>query len=158
MNKEISQRLENAGLVLPEPLNPVGLYKAISHSNGQLFVSGLGPIESGKPITGVVGEHLSIADAQHAARVTMLLILAALEHEYGLENIQCCTRLTVYVRATDTFSRHPEVADGASLVLRDVFGEALLPARSALGVHTLPFGIPVEIDSIFELKRPPSEA
>ncbi len=66
--------------------------------------------------------------------------------------VQRCSRLTVYVRADASFTEHPKVADGASDLLLELFGRDLLPARSALGVHTLPMGIPVEIDSIFELK------
>lgn len=64
-----------------------------------------------------------------------------------------CSRLTVYVRAGQSFTQHPQVANSASDLLLTLFGQDKLPARSALGVHTLPMGIPVEIDSIFELKR-----
>ena len=71
----------------------------------------------------------------------------------GLDNVERCSRLTVYVRADQSFTQHPQVANSASDLLLTLFGQDKLPARSALGVHTLPMGIPVEIDSIFELKR-----
>jgi enamine deaminase RidA (YjgF/YER057c/UK114 family) len=96
-----SERLAQLGLELPAPVNPLGSYRTISVSGNQLYVSGLGPFENGKPIVGTVGVD----------------------------------------------------ANGASDLLQALFGADKLPARSALGVYTLPMGIPVEIDSIFELKR-----
>jgi len=78
------------------------------------------------------------------------IALASLEKSYGLDSIKRCLRLTVYVRSEASFTAHPKVADGASDLLRDLFGAELLPARSAIGVSSLPMGIPVEIDSIFE--------
>lgn len=153
MDRHILGRLEKAHLVLPPALAAKGLYHSVVESDGELYVSGLGPIVDGKPLTGVVGVDIDLAQARHAARVTTLLILAAVEAHCGLQNIQRCSRMTVYIKADQNFTSHPEVADGASEVLRDIFGESLLPARSAIGVYTLPFGIPVEIDSVFLLKR-----
>ena len=100
----------------------------------------------------MVGRDLSLEQAQNAARLTMLMILACVDQACGLDNVERCSRLTVYVRAEQSFTQHPQVANGASDVLLTLFGQDKLPARSALGVHTLPMGIPVEIDSIFELK------
>ncbi|WP_395610791.1 RidA family protein [Pseudomonas sp. B22129] len=148
----VIQRLQQLGIVLPEPINPLGSYKTLSLSGNQLHVSGLGPFENGKPLTGIVGDDLSIEQGQHAARLTMLMILACIEQTFGLDTIQRCVRLTVYVRATQSFTQHPSIANGASDLLLDVFGADQLPARSALGVYSLPMGIPVEIDSIFEVK------
>jgi len=153
MDKHILERLEIVGLVLPPALAAKGLYHCCVETNGELYVSGLGPIIDGKPLTGVVGRDIDVAQARHAARATTLLILAAVEAHCGLQNIQRCSRMTVYIKAEHNFIRHPEVADGASEVLRDIFGESLLPARTAIGVYTLPFGIPVEIESVFLLKR-----
>lgn len=148
----IFDRLSEAGLQLPQPIKPLGSYRTVSVSGNQLYVSGLGPFEDGRPIVGVVGRDLSLERAQEAARLTMLMILACVEQECGLDKIARCSRLTVYVRADESFTQHPQVANGASDVLLTLFGQDNLPARSALGVHTLPMGIPVEIDSIFELK------
>ncbi|OPA98718.1 hypothetical protein BFW87_04945 [Pseudomonas fluorescens] len=148
----VIQRLQQLGIVLPEPINPLGSYKTLSLSGNQLHVSGLGPFENGKPLTGIVGDDLSIEQGQHAARLTLLMILACIEQTYGLDTIQRCVRLTVYVRATQSFTQHPSVANGASDLLLDLFGADQLPARSALGVYSLPMGIPVEIDSVFEVK------
>ena len=153
MDNDIQNRLTQLGLQLPAPINPLGSYRTTVTLGDQLFVSGLGPFKDGKPVVGIVGNELSIADAQEAAQRTMLLILACVEEACGLENIERCARLTVYVRAESGFTAHPKVADGASDLLLALFGPDRLPARSAIGVFTLPMGIPVEIDSVFQLKR-----
>ncbi len=147
------ERLSQLGLELPAPINPLGSYRTVSVSGNQLYVSGLGPFENGKPVVGIVGADVSLEAAQHAAQLTMLMILACVHETCGLDKIERCSRLTVYVRAEQSFTQHPKVADGASDLLLDLFGRDTLPARSALGVHTLPMGVPVEIDSIFELKQ-----
>jgi len=152
-NMNVSERLAQAGLELPPPIDPLGSYRTVSISGSQLYVSGLGPFEDGKPIVGIVGADVSLERAQHAARLTMLMILACVDQACGLDNVERCSRLTVYVRADQSFTQHPQVANSASDLLLTLFGQDKLPARSALGVHTLPMGIPVEIDSIFELKR-----
>lgn len=149
----LSSRLSQLGFELPAPIRPLGSYRTLSISGNQMYVSGLGPFENGKPIVGIVGTDLSLEAAQRAARLTMLMILSCIDDEYGLDKVDRCSRLTVYVRADAAFTQHPQVANGASDLLRDLFGDDRLPARSALGVHTLPMGIPVEIDSIFELKQ-----
>jgi len=151
MPETITARLATLGLVLPTPIAPLGSYRTVSIMDNQAQVSGLGPFENGAPVTGVVGEDIRIERAQHCARLTMLMILACLGEQCGLDRIRRCARLTVYVRAAASFTQHPKVANGASDVLLDVFGAELLPARSAIGVYTVPMGIPVEIDSVFEL-------
>lgn len=153
MDNDIQIRLAQLGLQLPAPINPLGSYRTTVTLGDQLFVSGLGPFKDGKPVVGIVGDDFSIADAQEAAQRTMLLILACVEEACGLENVERCARLTVYVRAESGFTAHPKVADGASDLLLALFGPDRLPARSAIGVFTLPMGIPVEIDSVFQLKR-----
>ncbi|MBP0589600.1 RidA family protein [Paraburkholderia sp. LEh10] len=150
---KITERLAQLGIELPMPIAPLGTYRTVSVSGNQVYVSGLAAFENGQPIVGLVGDDITLERAQRAARLTMLLILASVDKECGLDTIERCTRLTVYVRAVASFTQHPLIANGASDLLRDLFGADKLPARSALGVHTLPRGIPVEIDSIFELKR-----
>lgn len=144
-------RLAALGLVLPQPIAPLGSYRTVSVTGNHALVSGLGPFENGAPVTGIVGEDMSIERAQACSRLTMLMILACLDERCGLDRVRRCVRLTVYVRASPSFTQHPLVANGASDVLLDLFGAERLPARSAIGVHTLPMGIPVEIDSVFEL-------
>lgn len=143
------ETLRKLGLQLPEPFPPIGSYNVVTSAGDLVFVSGMGPIKNGRPVMGLVGGGMTLGEAQDAARLTMLLILASLEQECGLDRIARCLRLTVYVRSIPSFQAHPKVADGASDLLRDIFGPDLLPARSSLGVHSLPMGIPVEIDSVF---------
>ncbi|PEH86285.1 RidA family protein [Burkholderia gladioli] len=151
MTQSVLQRLATLGIELPAPIRPLGAYRSVSIVGDLAHVSGLGPFEQGKPVVGQVGSEISPERARQAARLTMEMILACLHEACGLDRVLRCVRLTVYVRAEASFTAHPLVADGASDLLRELFGEDALPARSALGVHTLPMGIPVEIDSIFEL-------
>jgi enamine deaminase RidA (YjgF/YER057c/UK114 family) len=144
--------LEKLGFTLPAPIAPIGTYQTVSRLGTQLYVSGLGPFENGRPVTGIVGAEIDLNRAKHAALLTMMMILSCIEHSYGLDSVLRCARLTVYVRALPDFTEHPQVANGASDLLASLFGAENLPARSALGVSSLPMGIPVEIDSIFELK------
>lgn len=148
----MSERLIHLGLELPTPIHPLGSYRTVSILGNQLHVSGLGPFKDGKPIVGLVGADVSVDEARNAAKLTMLMILACVDQAYGLDNVVRCARLTVYVRAEQMFTQHPQVADGASDIVRDLFGQENLPARSALGVYSLPMGIPVEIDSVFEIR------
>jgi enamine deaminase RidA (YjgF/YER057c/UK114 family) len=148
----ILKRLTQLGIELPAPIKPLGSYRTISKSGHQLYVSGLGPFENGQPVVGRVGSDISLPEAIDAARLTMLMILACVHEEFNLDDVEKCSRLTVYLRATDSFTQHPQVANGASDVLLHLYGPEKLPARSAIGVHTLPLGIPVEIDSVFDLK------
>jgi enamine deaminase RidA (YjgF/YER057c/UK114 family) len=145
-----TDRLKQLGFELPPPFPALGSYNLVTTAGDQVFVSGLGPIKNGEPVIGMVGDDMTLVEAQDAARMTMLLILASLEQSCGLDSIKRCLRLTVYVRSEASFKAHPKVADGASDLLRDLFGVDVLPARSAIGVSSLPMGIPVEIDSIFE--------
>ncbi|WP_397448034.1 RidA family protein [Pseudomonas sp. NA-150] len=153
MNDQWKNRLAELSLQLPEPLAALGSYSVVTIDDDRVYVSGLGPFENGKPVQGVVGGNLSVEQGQHAARLTMLMILSCLDQACGLENIERCLRMTVYVRAGADFQQHPKVADGASELIKALFGSDKMPARSALGVHSLPMGIAVEIDTIFKLRR-----
>ena len=148
----ILKRLAQLGIELCPPIKPLGSYRTISKSGNQLYVSGLGPFENGKPVVGRVGSDIPLAEAINAARLTMLMILACLHEEFNLDEVERCSRLTVYMRAIDSFTQHAQVANGASNVLLNLYGPEKLPARSAIGVHTLQLGIPLEIDSVFDLK------
>jgi enamine deaminase RidA (YjgF/YER057c/UK114 family) len=152
MSNEIRAKLDKLGLQLPPPIKPLGSYQTLVTQGDQLWVSGLGPFKNGKPVSGIVGQDLSIAEAQEAAQLTMLMILSCIDEHIGLDAIEHCLRLTVYVRADQNFTQHPAVANGATDLLAHLFSEQQLPARSAVGVFSLPMGIPVEIDSVFKLK------
>jgi enamine deaminase RidA (YjgF/YER057c/UK114 family) len=99
-----------------------------------------------------VGTEVSVTDGQAAARLCGLNIIAQLLAALGdLDRVKRCVKLTVFVRSADTFTEQPKVANGASELMWEVFGEAGAHARSAVGVTQLPFGVSVEVDAIFEI-------
>jgi enamine deaminase RidA (YjgF/YER057c/UK114 family) len=120
-------------------------------------VSGHGPFVNGRAAyTGVVGEDLAIEEGKAAARLAMVGMLSTIENALGsLDVISGFCRVLVFLRATPTFADHPAVADGASDLLYAAFGEARGEhARSAIGVQSLSFNIPVEIEAILRSANP----
>jgi enamine deaminase RidA (YjgF/YER057c/UK114 family) len=144
------ERLKELGLTLPEAPKPVAAYVPSVRSGDLVFVSGQGPFGTG--VTGKVGAEVSVEDAQEAARVTCLNGLAVIKAEIGdLARLKRMVKLTVYVASAPGFVEQPKVANGASELLEQIFGEAGRHARAAVGVSELPFGIPVEIEFIAEV-------
>jgi len=148
-------KLRELGLELPAPPKPFAAYRTVVRSGDLLFVSGMGPVRDGKvAVQGQVGKELSVAQGQEAARLTMLVTLAAVQEHLGsLAKVRRVVKCTVYVNAPAGFTEHPAVANGATELLRSLWGEEGLPARAAVGVASLPMNIPVEIESIFEVAR-----
>ena len=148
-------RLKSAGLHLPRPSKPVGLYASAVRSGNLLFVSGHGPLKEDRTlICGRVGETISVEQAAEAARVTALNTLATVE-EYldSLDDVVRVVKVLGLVRAVPDFTEHPKVLDGFTEVMRTAFGEENgSPARSAIGVASLPSGICVEVESVFEIR------
>jgi enamine deaminase RidA (YjgF/YER057c/UK114 family) len=118
------------------------------------FVSGQVPISDGKPMwTGKVGHDLEVDEATEAARRCALQLLAALREELGsLDRVARIVKVTVFVASAPGFTDQPKVANGASDLLVDVFGDAGKHARAAVGVAELPLGAPVEVELIAELE------
>lgn len=144
-------RLKELGLELPVAAKPVAAYVPAVRSGNLVFISGQGPWRS-EPWTGKVGAEIGIAEAQAAARDACLFGLAALKDEIGdLANVTHVVRLCVYVASAPGFGEQPQVANGASTLLQEIFGDAGRHARAAVGVSELPFGIPVEIEFVFEV-------
>ena len=145
-------RLKELGLQLPAPCAPRGEYRAAVLSGPWVWVSGQGPVENGKLIVqGRVGDTVSVAQAQHAARVTMLNVLAQAGAACGgLDRIAQCVKATVYVSSAPGFTDQAKVADAASSLLAQIFGADRVPARTSVGVCGLPSDIPVMIDGVFE--------
>lgn len=145
------ERLTELGLALPEPPAPVAAYVPCVRAGSLVFVSGQGPF-GGRVVRGRVGDDVSVEDAQEAARDTCLNGLAILKAEIGdLAKLKRVVKLTVYVASAPGFGDQPSVANGASELLQDLFGEPGRHARAAVGVAELPFGIPVEIEFVFEV-------
>jgi enamine deaminase RidA (YjgF/YER057c/UK114 family) len=134
--------------MLPAPPQPAGRYQEITVSGTFMATSGHGPVEGpGVPLTGALGLDLTAEQGRAAAESTMLAVLSSIREHLGtLERIEQVLHLQVFVRSTPEFAEHPAVADGASTVLTSILGTTRgAHSRTAIGVQSLPFGIPVEI-------------
>ena len=144
------EKIAELGLTLPEAPKPVAAYVPAVRTGDLVFVSGQGPF--GMDLRGQVGSAVTIEQAQEAARVTCLNGLAVIKGEVGeLSKVKRIVKLTVYVASAPGFGDQPQVANGASELLEQIFGEAGRHARAAVGVAELPFGIPVEIEFVAEV-------
>jgi enamine deaminase RidA (YjgF/YER057c/UK114 family) len=141
-------------LELPPAPKAVGVYRPAVEIDGLLYLSGHGPLKSdGTLIRGRVGADLDVAAGYQAARQTGLAILATLRKHCGsLDRIARLVKTFGLVQATPEFTDHPAVINGFSELMRDVFGEEHgIAARSAVGAASLPSGMAVEVEAIFEL-------
>lgn len=152
---KIEEKLKSLNIVVPQPLAPVANYVGFVKSGNQVFVSGQLPIENGElKYVGKVGSKISVEDAGKAARICAINIIAQIKLacEGDLERVVRCVKLGVFVNGEADFIDHPVVANGASDLIADVFGDAGKHARAAVGSGSLPRGVSVEIDAIFEIK------
>jgi enamine deaminase RidA (YjgF/YER057c/UK114 family) len=142
------ERLAQLGITLPEPPTQVGSYRNALTVGHTVHLSGHGPVRDGQPAyRGRVPEEVSLPDAAAAARLTMLNLLASLRAEIGsLDRVMQIVHVLGMVHGSDGFEQHPRVIDGASDLLVDIFGEYGVHTRTAIGMHSLPYGIPVEIE------------
>lgn len=149
----VRRRLGDLGFDLPEA-NPASYsYKTVTVAGHLAFVSGQIAKQGGVvPVQGVVGDDLSVEDGVAAAQLCAVNLIAQLETNLGLENVESIAKLNVYVASPADFSKHPIVAEGASKLLVDALGEAGRHARTALGVPRLPANSPVEIEAVIKLK------
>jgi enamine deaminase RidA (YjgF/YER057c/UK114 family) len=148
-------RVAELGLEFPVAPKPVAVYKPCVIVGNIAYVSGHGPLKTDKSlITGRLGADMDVEAGYQAARVTGLAMLATLQNTLGtLDRVVRVVKLLALVRSTDEFDQQPAVINGCSELFRDVFGEdAGIGARSALGTNSLPGGIAVEIEGIFEIK------
>jgi enamine deaminase RidA (YjgF/YER057c/UK114 family) len=152
----IEDRLSELGVTVPDPSPAGGLYTSVVVDGDVAYTSGVVGL-AGEPLAlvhpGRLGDDVSIDDGRASARAALVGILGNLKGALGdLDRIERFLRLVGYVRATSEFADVPRVMDGASELLRDVWGAALLPARTTVGVAALPFGASVEIDAIVKLR------
>ena len=143
------------GLVLSKTVPPVANYVRAVRTGNLVFLSGQGPYRpDGSIVTGKVGAQLSLEEGYAAARLTMIKLLASLREAAGsLDNVSRVVKLLCMVNCPPDFEQHPQVANGASDLLVELFGEEGRHARSAVGMGSLPMGIPVEIEMIVELRE-----
>jgi enamine deaminase RidA (YjgF/YER057c/UK114 family) len=146
-------RLEELGLTLPQLPPKGGIYKPVMHVGNFLYVSGQGATIAGVPsITGKVGRDRTVEEGQEAAKLCVMNALATLHNDLGdLNRIKQLVKLLGFVQSSDEFFMQPKVMDGASALLRDIWDEAGIGARSAIGVNALPGNISVEIEFIFTI-------
>jgi enamine deaminase RidA (YjgF/YER057c/UK114 family) len=154
MSGKIDARLKELGLELPQATPPIANYVPYTISGKQVIVSGQVSVRNGKPeYVGKLGAGLSIAEGQEAAKLCALNIIAHLKTACGgdLDKVKRALRLGGFVNCTPEFTDMPQVVNGASDLMVAVFGEAGKHARAAVGVSSLPLGVAVEVEAMFEL-------
>src|SRR5437867_4305612 len=147
-------RLAKLGIHLPDAPTPFGVYVPAVQTGNLLFLSGM-LATSGHTATvvGVVGKDLDVKAGREAAYTAALNVLAPTKKQLGsLDRVSHVVRLGVYVAATPEFTEHPKVADAASELRREVFGEETVSSRLVCGVASLPLGSAVELEVILEVK------
>ena len=152
---DVYERLGELNVELPEPPQRGGIYKPVMQCGNMIYVSGQGPIEKGVPtVTGKLGAERSIEEGQRAARICALNALSLLHQYLGdLNKIRHVVKLLAFVESAPGFNKQPEVVNGGSQLLVDIFGEERgMGARSAIGANELPNDISVEIEFVFEVE------
>jgi len=148
----IANRLAELGITLPKPAAPVASYVPVVVAGGLAHVSGQLPFIRGELVSGRLGEDVDLELGTLAARACALMILAQLNAALGsLDRISQVVKLGAFVNSAAHFSDQPKVANGASDLMVEVFGDAGKHARSAVGVPVLPLGAAVEVDAIVAL-------
>jgi enamine deaminase RidA (YjgF/YER057c/UK114 family) len=150
------QRLKDLGVELPAPPAPFGAYVEAVQTGNLLFLSGMLPTAGhAAKFTGRVGAELDVEAASDAAHLAALNVLAvARQHLGSLDKVTRVVRLGVSMAISGDVRDQPKVADGASALLQDVFGKDKSPCRLVYGVASLPLGVPVELEVIFEVEAP----
>jgi enamine deaminase RidA (YjgF/YER057c/UK114 family) len=154
MTGMIDARLKELGIELPAPPQPVASYVPYVVSGKLVFISGqVTAAPDGLRFVGTVGAELSLEDGKAAARLCAINVLAQARAAAGgdLDRIARCVKLGVFVNAAPGFTQHPEVANGASDLLVEVFGDRGRHARAAVGAGSLPRNVAVEVEAVFEL-------
>ena len=150
----IDDRLAELGITLPAPAAPVAAYVPAVEAGGLLHISGqISFAEDGSLIKGRLGEDVDLEGGTAAARRCGIMLLAQIKAALGsLERVERIVKLGVFVNSAPSFVEQPKVANGASELMQDVFGEPGRHARSAVGVSSLPLGVAVEVDAIVAVK------
>ncbi len=148
------QKIKDLKIKLPEAKAPVGSYVATKISGKLLYISGQISINSnGELIKGKVGKDLTTEEAYDAAKRCGLSIVAQVKKacEGDLSKVKSCIKLTGFVNSTDEYIEQPKVINGASDLIASIFGDAGMHTRAAVSTNSLPLGVSVEVDAIFEL-------
>ena len=151
---KIESRLKELGIQLPAPPAPVASYVPYVVTGNLVFISGqVTVLAEGLKYIGKVGAEISLEDGKDAAKLCAVNLLAQLKAACGgdLERVRRCVKLGVFVNATADFTQHPEVGNGASDLIVAVLGDTGKHARAATGAGSLPRGVAVEVDGVFEI-------
>ena len=154
MSGKIDARLNELGLELPEATAPIANYVPYTVSGNLVVVSGQVSVRNGKAeYVGKLGAGVSIAEGQEAAKLCALNIIAHLKKacDGDLDKVKRVLRLGGFVNCTPDFTDMPQIVNGASNLMVEVFGEAGKHARAAVGVSSLPLGVAIEVEAMFEL-------
>ena len=148
------ENLKKNNIILPKAADPVGSYIATKISGKMLFISGQISIdEKGELIKGKVGKDLTTEEGYNAAKRCGLAIISQVKKACNddLSKVKSCVKLTGYVNSTDDFIDHPKIINGASEIIAKIFDEKGLHTRAAISSNSLPLGVAVEVDAIFEI-------
>jgi len=151
---QIEEKIKSLNINLPDPKSPVGLYVATKIVGKLLFISGQISIDKdGNLIKGKVGKDLSLDESYKAAERCGLSIISHAKKacDGDLEKIKTCVKLTGYVNSIDNFIDQPKVINGASDIISKILGDKGKHARAAISSNSLPLGVAVEVDAIFEI-------
>ena len=151
----IEDNIKKLNIILPEAPDPVGSYVATKIAGKFLYISGQVSInEKGEFIKGKVGKELNLQEGYEAAKRCALNIVSQSKKACGndLSRIKSCVKLTGYVNSTDNFTDQPKVINGASDMIASIFGDIGIHTRAAVSTNSLPLGVAVEVDAIFEIK------
>ena len=152
----IEENLKNLQIILPDPKDPVGAYVASKIINNILYISGqISVDENGELIKGKIGKDFNTDQGYEAAKRCGLAIISQAKKACNndLSKIKSCVKITGYVNSTDNFFDQPKVINGASDIITKIFGEKGKHTRAAISSNSLPLGVAVEVDAIFELKQ-----
>ena len=148
------ENIKRLNIKLPPAPNPVGAYLAYKKIGNLVFISGQISLRSnGDLIKGKIGSDLSLEQGNEAAQICAINIIAQIKKacDGDLNNVKSCVKITGYVNSNDNFIDQPKVINGASDLLVKIFGENGKHARAAVSVNSLPLGVAVEIEAIFEI-------
>lgn len=150
---DIASRLKELGISLPAAAAPIASYVPAVEHGGSLYISGQLPFEGSEILRGRLGEDRDIEFGQRAARACGIMLLAQMQRALGsLDRVERVVKLGAFVASDPRFTDQPKVANGASDLMEQVFGEAGRHARSAVGVPVLPLGAAVEVDAIVAIR------
>ena len=150
----IENKINELGLNLPKATDPVGSYLATKFVGKMLYISGQISInEKGELIKGKLGKDLKTEDGYEAAKRCGLSIVSQVKKACGddLSKVKSCVKLTGFVNSTEDFTDQPKVINGASELIVSIFGDAGMHTRAAVSTNSLPLGVSVEVDAIFEI-------